>query len=254
MTEQEIAARAERFWRDAGQVEPFPRSLESAVTWALPIAITKLPRLGLDGLRRWLEQRRIPFSSPVADRPLRGALFARVGHGLVFLDGSDSDDERRFSLGHEVAHFLCDYLDPRERALEALGDSIRDVLDGHRSPAPEERLTALLRDVELGLYVHWMDRRPDGAVARATILEGEDRADRLALELLAPRSTVMFHLDTGRPTTINRLTSLLRSEFGLPADPAERYAAMLLVHRQAARSFREWLGVPACRTSPDRSE
>jgi Zn-dependent peptidase ImmA (M78 family) len=38
---------------------------------------------------------------------------ARAGHGFISLDGSDADDERRFSLAHELAHFLLDYQDPR---------------------------------------------------------------------------------------------------------------------------------------------
>src|SRR5262249_6861344 len=151
----------------------------------------KLPRLGLEELRRWLALRGVTLTRASGFHPLRGALIARAGRGLVFLDGSDSDDERRFSLAHEVAHFLYDYLDPRKRALCALGDPISEVLDGRRVPRPEERLSALLRDVELGIYAHWMERSPDGAVTTAAVLAGEDRADRLALELLAPSRHVL---------------------------------------------------------------
>jgi hypothetical protein len=248
MTEWEITANAERFWRDAGEVEAFPRSLERAVSWALPLTIIKLARLGLDDLRRWLTQRRVPCSIAFAERPLRGALLARAGHGLVFLDGSDPDEERRFSLAHEVAHFICDYLEPRERALQVLGDAGCDLFDGRRHPAPEERLTAALCEVDLGFYTHWMDRRPDGTVAQAAVLAAEDRADRLALELLAPRLAVVAQLDQlDQERSVETAAGVLRGYFGLPPGPASRYAAMVLAHCRADRSFRSWLGLESCR-------
>jgi hypothetical protein len=59
VNDQEFAARAASFWDQAGITEPFPRTLERAVAWALPLAVVKLPRLGLLELRNWLEQRNI---------------------------------------------------------------------------------------------------------------------------------------------------------------------------------------------------
>lgn len=250
MTERHVIALAERFWRDARQIEPFPRSLETAVPWALPLAIVKLPLLGLDELRRWLAQRDIPISCHLPHRALRGALLARAGRGLVFLDGSDPDEERRFSLAHEVAHFVKDYLRPREQALTAFGEGIRDVIDGLRPAAPEERLTAVFRGLELGVYAHWMERTSRGAIGHAQILEAEDSADRLALELLAPAQVVGARVaDLADPPNADAVTRLLSTEFGLPLAQARSYGAMLLARRQRGRSFREWLGIPACRSS-----
>ena len=130
MTDQEIIVRAGRFWRLAGQVEPFPRLLERAIAWALPLTLVKLPRLSFPDLRAWLTQRDIPFIFSHSDRCLRACLIAKAGSGIVFLDGSDPDDERRFSLAHEVAHFILDYLEPRERGIELLGAAGLEVLDG----------------------------------------------------------------------------------------------------------------------------
>ena len=250
MTEQQIVALAERFWRTAGQVEPFPRSLETAVPWALPLAIVKLPRLGMVELRCWLARRGITVSCRLPNRGLRGALLARAGRGFVFLDGSDPDEERRFSLAHEVAHFVKDHLHPREQALAAFGESIREVLDGLRPPAPEERLTAVFRGLELGVYAHWMERTAEGTIGRARILEAEDDADRLALELLAPAGVVNARLTAlSEPPGSAAVTRLLITEFGLPSTPARSYGAWLFARRQASRSFREWLGLAGCRSS-----
>src|SRR6188768_3276518 len=100
MTDAEARARADRFWRCAGVCETFPRSLERAVLWAVPLAVMKLPRLGLSELRTWLRHRGQSVSLDGPDRPLRACLIARNGRGIVVLDGTDTEDERRLSLAH----------------------------------------------------------------------------------------------------------------------------------------------------------
>lgn len=247
MTADEATACAERFWSLVGRRESFPRSLESSVAWALPLAVVKLPRLGLDRLRQWLLTRRIPCSLSGSDRPLRAFLVASAGRGLVFLDGTDVESERRFSLAHEVAHFLIDYLHPRELALATLGLQVRDVLDGLRPPTPEERLAGVLRGVPIGIFTHLVERSARGDVLCAQVRDAEDRADRFALELLAPRSAVLQRLKSRgvslhEKSAIEAVLRLLVSEFGLPPAMAERYGRVLLTSYRAARTFREWLG------------
>ena len=247
MTNKEVTAWAERFWLSVGHVEPFPRSLESSVAWALPLAVVKLPHLGLFNMNEWLIQKGVISRCPTQDRRLHACLFAKVGHGLVFLDGSDPDDERRFSLAHEVVHFISDYLEPRNRALALLGDAGRDVLDGRRSPTPEERLRGVLHNVELGTYTHLIERSSAGSVTSIQTLEAEDRADRLALELIAPRLTVLACLKKRQviwrsPTALEIAQEILAHEYGLPFSVAKRYGEMLIMSRRPSRTFREWLG------------
>jgi hypothetical protein len=247
LSEIDVAEWASNFWRRAGGPEPFPRSLESAVAWALPLAVVKLPRLGLRELREWLAKRGIPFGINATDRRLRACVLARAGRGAIFLDGTDLEDELRLSLAHEVSHFVCDYLDPRRRAMAVLGPAAREVLDGLRAATPAERLTGLFGDIELGGYTRLMERSPDGDVARLDILDAEDRADRLALELLAPRATVLARLEARgvqwrEPSAVDIAGDLLRREFGLPDSAATQYGRMLVMSQRPARSFREWLG------------
>jgi Zn-dependent peptidase ImmA (M78 family) len=247
VTEQEIIARADKFWGQAGITEAFPRSLERAVAWALPLVVVKLPRLRLQELRNWLEQRNISFNLSLPDRWLRACLIARAGHGFVFLDGSDADDERRFSLAHELAHFLLDYLEPREKVQDFLGDAACEILDGKRPPTAEERLRGVLHGEQLTTYLHLMERTSAGMVERFQVLDAEDRADRLALELLAPKATVLARLaDQGvdwRSSTVHNLVrETLTQEFGLPETVAEHYGQMLVMQQQQPASFRQWLG------------
>lgn len=119
-------------------------------------------------------------------RPLRGCLMADIGVGLIFLDGDDPPDEQRYSLAHEVAHFLAHYLEPRRRVLQSLGSAMVEVLDRARAPTMPERLSAALRDVTLEPYRHAMARTPGGHTTsvRTGVIEAE--ADLLALELLVP--------------------------------------------------------------------
>ena len=247
LTENEVARQADEFWQLVGFVEPFPRSLETALLWALPLAVVKLPRLGLADLRDWLRDRGIDLCPDLRHRPLRACLVARAGQGFVFVDGADPDDEQRLSLAHEIAHYIRDYWIPRERALAALGDDIADVLDGRRQPSPDERLAGVLRGVRIGVFTHLMERGTDGLVERISVLAAEDAADRLALELLAPRNDVLARVKAAgiawkTPNAFAEAATLLRNDFGLPMLAAERYADVLVLSQRPSRSFREWLG------------
>ncbi len=247
MTNETATAWAEHFWARAGRSEPFPRDLETTVSWALPVAIVKLPRLTLGQTRVWMTSRGVCPPVATADRPLRACLVARAGRGMVLLEGSDPADERRMSLAHEVAHFLLDYLGPREKALKALGEGARGLLDGVRAPTPEERLAGVLADLNLGTYTHLIERSGAGAVDHMAVIESEDRADRLALELLAPRQAVLARLAGQLPTreasgaAVEAAQRVLIRDFGLPLVPARRYAEVV-VAGVGPRSIRDWIG------------
>jgi hypothetical protein len=243
MTNEKAAAWAEYFWARAARSEPFPRDLETTVAWALPLGIIKLPRLTLDQTRTWLASRGIRTPAGTMDRPVRACLVARAGRGVVLLEGSDSADERRMSLAHEVAHFLLDYLRPREKALEVMGEGARAVLDGMRPPTAAERLSGMLAGLQLGMYMHLIERSETGVVDQVAVVDSEDHADRLALELLAPRQVVLTLLagTTGGAAAELAETVLIRN-FGLPQVPARRYAQVVVGESLAWRSFREWLG------------
>src|SRR5437879_832151 len=98
---------AEQFWTLAGGPPAgFPRELRRSVALALPLAVMDVPRLRVRTINEWLSAR---GASPVLaahDRNVRGCLVVGGEMAIVFLDATDPDDERRFSLAHEVAHFL----------------------------------------------------------------------------------------------------------------------------------------------------
>jgi len=167
---------------------------------------------------------------------------ANAGGGIVFLDLDDDDAERRFTLAHEVSHFVLDHHLPRLRALAAFGETILPVLDGQRPPTREEALSAALDHVSLGVHVHLMGRGPQGAICDWSVEDAEQRADRLALELLAPACAATQAVrqllgarsdDPGKAP--DQAAGILASRFGLPARIARSYFD-LLTSRSRVRS------------------
>ena len=230
------------FWRRVGTPPPYPRDLEASVLWGLPLVIVKLPRLRVASVDDWFAARGRMHQIAGPDRELRACLFAVRGRGVVFVDAGDSSAEQRYSLAHEAAHFMADYLVPRERILARMGPAYEAILDGQRRAHPWERIDGLLAGVALGVHRHLMDRdaAPAGRVERA-----ESRADRLALELLAPRGAVLRGLRrNGGEAGESAVLALLTERFGLPISIARTYASALRGPRGPHPSVRSWLGEP----------
>ncbi len=244
MHDAEIKSVAADFWKLAGSPANFPRDLEASVLWALPLAVVKIPRLRVRVVRDWLAQAGFTQIIPAVERDLRACVVASRGRGVVFVDGADPADEQRMSLAHELAHFLLDYLLPRERTIQVLGHSIIPVLDGDRAAAPAERLSAVLRGVHVGVYTRLWKRGPLGLAEDAEVVAREDAADALALELLAPRREVLTRARLGDgDLSADSVIQMLRVEFGLPMSAARAYADVVCVSARPSKSIRAWLGL-----------
>lgn len=227
-----IVETADEFWSLAGEQEAFPRSLRRPIALALPLSIVLLPWLTLERAQSWLQAENIACGVTARDRALRACLIARYGHGVVFIDGTDSEDEQRFSLAHELAHFLLQYWRPRRRVVERLGQVVLPVLDGDRAPTKTGRAHALLAGIPVGFHVHLMERGTDGQVERSGIEGAESEADQLALELIAPEQDVTRRLrERAEENHRDLAVQLLTEAYGLPMPIAQGYAATLLSQR-----------------------
>lgn len=235
---------AEDFWRLAGCGPEGAADLEIAAIWALPVEIGSVAHLRLHHVAARMKSLGVETTLAGRDRRLRGCLIAYQGNGLILIEADDPPDERRFTLAHELAHFLLDYQALRQRALKALGKGILPVLDGLRPPTLEERVHAVLADAPLGVLRHLMER-PDAGLPVSAVLDVEDRADRLALELLAPAALLQERLRSPDAPTAFRdrldfLSDMLVAEHGLPPAIAASYARLVL-RQQGGPSFRDWL-------------
>jgi hypothetical protein len=220
-----VAELAAIFWSRAKKQEPFPRNLCKAIARAVPVTVVLLPRLTIVTALRWLKDIGIICELGARERRLRACLIARYGAGVVLIDGSDSDAEQRFSIAHELAHFLRDYWRVRVPVKKRLGVAVLEVMDGERPPTPQERLHALLRNSPIGFHVHLMERDGEGRPMSSEAVDAEESADRLAYELLAPAEHVLADAAAqgGR-----RLAERLQVHYGLPRLQATRYARILL--------------------------
>lgn len=239
---------AAMFWAGAGSAPPFPRDLRRSVTAGFPVTVVPRPDLSVAVVLDWFRGRGIPIALAEADRPLRACLFAAAGCGFIFVDEADDATESRFSLAHEIGHFLRDYWHPRVIAVNRLGPGVLEVFDGIRLATAAERLHAVVRGVRVGPVTHLLRRDDSGQPLSAAEREAEAAADRLAFELLAPAGALspsplvgegrgggcgqLDHPHPGPPPSRGRASRVelienLVESFGLPPGPAARYAAIL---------------------------
>jgi hypothetical protein len=212
---------AAQFWHLAGTEENFPRNLQHAVSLALPLTIVYLPALSPAAIEQWLAAHGLTWGLRTEPRALRGCLVAHRGHGFLFADGTMASDETRVTIGHETAHFLRHYWNPRQAAVDRLGESVLAALDGDRAPTGAERLAGVLRGVSVGVCTRLLDRDQWGVPVGAAE-EAEAEADLIAFELLAPGALV---LSTTTPGLHRRQT--LTDRFGLPTWAAEAWGGWL---------------------------
>ncbi len=237
---------ATRFWRNqGGPPDGFPRELESTLPVYIPVDIALVSGLTGHAVDEWMAARNSAVRLPCANRALRGAVVAVRGHGIVFLDADDAADDRRFTAAHEAAHFLLDYLLPRERALALMGRAILPVLNGDRPPTTDERIDSALAEVRLGLYVNLMERGAGGRIENAVTVRAESRADVLALHLLAPEQALLSRLPSAhgsawREEFQQAAEALLCRDFGLPFDVVQSVATRLALEH-CRSSARDWL-------------
>ncbi len=239
---------ADDFWKRAGRNEDFPRSLEAPIAWSLPLGIFKLPSLTTDKVNEWTKALGLLPVVTGTRRRLHACLIAHRGKGCILMDGTDPEDERRFSLAHEASHFMFDYLIPRERVISRLGNRVIQVLDGFMPPTNAERVDAILCKTPLSVHFHLMHRNSNGSYPCARIGEAEFIADRLAMELLAPECEVKRRVEEEEIKFDSHISpddimGVLKSVFGLPHDPASVYALFLKGKWTKAPSLREWLGL-----------
>jgi hypothetical protein len=237
---------AQEFWELAGGIDEsgsLPRDIKMAITLALPLEVYPVPALRVTHVLAWARHVRIAHRIRGRDRRLHGCLLADRGKGTMFIDASDTGDEQRFTLAHELAHFLLDYQQPRQRALSVFGPAILPVLDGERPPTLEERVHAVMSSVSLGVMSHVMER-PESGLPTNLVIDIENRADRLALELLAPAQSLSALMQQAAPKGFDArlafLAQVLTQQYGLPGTIAASYARYVLLQR-GEPTFRDWL-------------
>lgn len=238
---------AKGFWKSAGGNNTFPCDISGAVNLALPIDIVSLSELSLNKIQAWLIERKVFLDVEIDDRLLHGFILISRGTGFIFVNGTDTEEERRYTIAHEASHFLLDYKLLRENAVKKLGEGILQVMDGYREPTIEERIDGTLISVSIKPYTHLLEKLGDGTFENTEILNSENDADELALELLAPHTAVIKDTNPNRNKISfydfkNQCYQILRSKYLIPDSIAEAYSSKLAYVATGAPSLLSKLG------------
>jgi len=228
-----------RFWTDDSPRE-FPWPVELEVLMRLPLALVELDRLATDRIGDWLTANGAPLHLHAAPRPLVAALVAYAGRGVIFIDSNLSEKERRVSIAHEAAHFLSDYLLPREH-VEQVAPDLVDVIDGLRDVDQADSVTALLARVPLGIHAHLLARSTSGEFISREVEDAEERATRISWELLAPQESIVHRV--GDLANAFVVTRMLEEEFGLPTSTARAYSKFLMRLNGVSDPLKDRFGV-----------
>lgn len=239
---------ADWFWKLAGGRTQYPADIGYAASCALAVAVhavpgltvraavTRLPRFGVS----------LPSQFPSADRPLRGCIAVGRAGAVILVDGDDSEDERRFTVAHEVSHYILEVHIHRERAERLMDRNYLAVLYGSREPTDDDRLDAWLKRVRTTPFAHLMDRAPDGGHGCGQTLSAECDADGLAVEMLAPRSEMarIVHANRHLPfrRAVDEAAHAARRRYGLPPSIATEYANRLVWKIRGGPSVAERFG------------
>lgn len=223
---------AKEFWSQTKQKWHPPYDIGGAISLLLPIDMVVLSDLSLSKIERWLAQKNITIPIEVNDRYLHGFVLIFRGSGFMFINGTDGEEERRYTMAHEASHFLLDYKISRDKAIQKLGNSIRDILDGFRKPTHQEQIDGLINGVSIKPFTHLVEKDGDGSFNNVKIFNSENNADALAMELLAPSSEIIKEaLARENKVTFTsfdkRCLNILMDKYKLPGLIAEQYARQL---------------------------
>lgn len=220
------------FWNQVPKLklQP-PYDIAGAVSLILPLDIVSLCDLTLQKIDQWLSSKGISVPINVNDRHLHGFVLVNKGTGFIFINGTDVEEERLYTIAHEASHFILDYKIPRDKAINKIGNGIENVLDGLREATVDEQVEGIIHGISIRPFTHLLEKEGDGSFGSIKIFDSENNADALAIELLAPHAEVIKTTLNGKKLTFSvfdqHCLDLLISKYKLPEIIAKQYSKRL---------------------------
>ena len=231
------------FWKRAGGRSGYPADIAYAVMCALDVYVDEVANLTPASAAARIGRGGLWQSDGVYERGLRGCVIVGQAGAAILVEKSDDEAEKRFTIAHEVAHYILEVKRHHERASDRLGPEFADALYGLREATPTERIDAWLSNARSEAFAHFMDRAPGGGYGCSRTLEAECAADDLAVEILAPRSELAAAISSmGFSGSLKVARRIAERRYGLPEGIAERYAGRVVWQAKGGPSSAERWG------------
>ena len=223
------------FRAKAGLPQDPPYDIAKAAKLILPLQVIEIAGLDLEKIRQWLRHRNLVDTIDdieAGNRTVHGFILTQRGSGLIFVDSEDLEAEQRFTIAHEVSHFLIDHKIPRQKIISRFGDRLEKIMDGELPLKRSDELFALIKGADIHQRTRSIENDGDGSFRSWINFIAENEADGLALELLAPQQAVVSEILSGKKSLPHqvftvRCRKLLEQRYGLPTHVAQQYAAEL---------------------------
>ncbi len=114
-------------------------ALSRAIRESFRLAIHPTPSMTIGDIAAVLHRLQLPIEPERLDgySELAGFLYAYQGGGIIFIEETDTDERKKFSLAHELGHFINDYYRPIYLKYES----------SNTIPLFQDEVTAQLRQV-----------------------------------------------------------------------------------------------------------
>lgn len=231
------------FWKRAGGRSGYPADIAYAAMCALYVYVEEVADLTPASAAAHVGPGGLWQSDCVDGRRLHGCVIVGQGGGAILVEKSDDEAEKRFTIAHEVSHYILEVARHHERAADRLGPNFTDTLYGLREATATERIDAWLNNARSDAFAHFMDRAPGEGYGCSRTLEAESLADDLAVEILAPRSELTAAISSmGFSESLKVARSVVERRFGLPEGVAERYVGRVVWQLKGGPSTAERFG------------
>ena len=243
MTMASVRYWSDWFWKRAGGRLDYPADIAYAATCALDVYVDEVAGLTPVSAAAHIGREGLCIPNEADERSLHGCVIVGRSGGVILVEKSDYEPEKRFTIAHEVSHYILEVKLRHERATDRMGREFADALYGLREPTPTERIDAWLNNTRSEAFAHFMDRAPGGRYGCSRTLEAECRADDLALEILAPRSELRAAVSSmGFSESLKVARRIAEWRFGLPEAIAELYASRVVWQSKGGPSTAERFG------------
>lgn len=243
----EVGYWAQWFWRRAGGWPTPPVDIGYAATCALEVGVRQVPGLTTGNAVHHLRHFGVARADSGSERELHGCISIGSRGGMILVEMCDDDSQQRFTVAHEVSHYILEVHRHHRRAAQRMGDDYVAALYGRREATSTERIDTWLNNLRSSSITHFMDRGSNGGYSCGNTLEAECSADRLALEILAPRVEMVRTVLDCRKLPFRDVDDAVRrfaeKRFGLPNEVAGPYASRLVWELTGGPSTAERFGL-----------